>query len=339
MRSLRPGLSLGLLAALCIASGCQSTALTSAKLYLQEDEPERAKQQLLAAAESTPDDPEVHFLLGRVYGLEGDWVAMAAALDRSGALSTRFAPDIAQVRRYYWTQNYNAGVTAATAAEPDHAAASQAFAAATVIDPTEVSGWRNLAFTHYVLGASDEAIGAYRQALMVAPQDTLVLSGLSTLLVQEGRYEEAATALRELVKLAPGDAAAFVNLGIACERLQDEAAAEDAFRQALLIDPDMALAHYGLGNLYWGQGLYEQAGAAYQKAVSEDPEDVDARFNLAMVHLRLENDAAALPLLQRLSEQVPDNGAVWRQLSLVYARQDNVELAKAADAKAKALGF
>ena len=43
--------------------GCQSTALTSAKLYIQQEDWERAVEQLQAAVETTPTDAEAWMLL------------------------------------------------------------------------------------------------------------------------------------------------------------------------------------------------------------------------------------------------------------------------------------
>ena len=46
--------------------GCQSAALTSAKLYLQDNELDKAKEQLEAALVTNPNQPEAHFLLGKI---------------------------------------------------------------------------------------------------------------------------------------------------------------------------------------------------------------------------------------------------------------------------------
>ncbi len=334
----RVSLAAGLLVGALLAVGCQSTALTSAKLYLQQDQPERAKQQLLLAAQNTPDDPEVHLLLGRVYAMEGDWRAMAAALDRAAAGGPKLAGEIEQIRRYFWAQQYNAGVAAATAAEPDYARARDHFAAATTIDPREVPAWRNLAFAHYMLGSADSAIVAYERAVEAAPQDTLALGGLAKLLVQQGRYEAARGLLQQLVELSPDDVGAWVNLGIASAQLDDDQAAEAAFRQALSLAPGRPEAHYGLGNVYWQRGRYEDAKRAYEKSIEIDPADVNARYNLALAHVQLGDDAGAQPILEKLSVETPDNCRVWQALSRIYARQDRLRLATAAEAKAKELG-
>jgi len=318
--------------------GCQSAALTSAKLYLQEDEVAKAKEQLEKALVANSDHPESHFLLGKVHGLQGDYAAMVASLDRSLELSPKFSEDIAQLRHHYWAREYNQGVTLARAETPDFVAAREAFELATLINPDSLQSWRNLAFTHYQLGNTDGAIATYQRIVAIAPGDTAVLSNLGALCVQERRYGEAVQALSRLVEFIPDDFKTYVNLGIAHERLDQIQEAEGAYLRAVELGPGETMAHYGLGNFYWNREQYEAAREAYARAVALDPEDADARFNLAMTYLRLEDDDGALPLLEQLAAQMPENGGVWRQLSLIYARKDRVKESKEADARATALG-
>ena len=46
---------------------------------------------------------------------------------------------------------------------------------------------------------------------------------------------------------------------------------------------------------------------------------------------------AAMPLLLQLSERMPDNASVWRELGRIYALEGMLEESKAAYAKEEAL--
>jgi Flp pilus assembly protein TadD len=319
-------------------AGCQGAALTSAKLYMQEDDLGRAKVQLTEALVTTPDNPEIHFLLGKIAGVEGDFAAMAASLERSEELSSKFGAEIEQMRRHYWAGAWNRGVELATAEAPDYTGAREAFEEATIIDPKGVQAWRNLAFAHYRLEDMDAAINTYRQIIALAPNDSSAYANLGAVCIQEKRYPEAADALARLIEISPGDASTHVNLGIAYEQLEQLNEAESAYRKAVELDPNLALAHYALGNFYWNREQFEGARDAYKKAVELDDSDENVRFNLAMSYLRLEDDDGALPLLEQLSEDMPSNGIVWQQLSLIYARKERIPEAKSAEAMAKSLG-
>jgi len=88
-------------------------------------------------------------------------------------------------------------------------------------------------------GRIDEAVVAFRKALVAEPRSTLALNNLGSLLERAGRLEESAAVLRKAVRLAP-DAALFeYNLGVVLTKqgLREEAraalaAAEARFRAA-----------------------------------------------------------------------------------------------------------
>ena len=54
-----------------VSTACQSPTMTAAKLYLKQEEPLKAKEQLLLTIEAEPENAEAHFLLGKLYGAEG----------------------------------------------------------------------------------------------------------------------------------------------------------------------------------------------------------------------------------------------------------------------------
>jgi tetratricopeptide (TPR) repeat protein len=384
--------------ALLVVLGCQSTALTSARLYLQQGETAKAREQLLKAAELTPNNPEVYLELARTYGLAGEFRAMATALDQCARLAPKpkLAQEATEMRRHYWAVEYNRGVTLATAAQSDLVGAKAAFQSAIAIDSTAQQAWRNLAFAQYQLQERGDAIASYERLVALAPADTAVLGNLSALCLQEARYDQAIEHLERLAALTPRDFRCQLNLGIARERaaaeayqraadaatdtavarciketfaehgqplddavqvfdrVSDQAApacrsqvnlgvalersAEAAYRAAAELAPEAPAAHLGLGGFLYQQGRYEGARDAYARAMVLAPQDPDARYNLAMTYLQLDDDSHACALLEQLSAETPDNGSVWRQLSMIYARMDRVADARRAEDRARELG-
>ena len=345
------------------ADGCQSAALTSAKLYLQQEEPQKAKEQLEQAAQSEPANPEVHFLLGKIYGAEGDYAAMGSAFGRSLSVSPRFAKDIQAERYRYWAKEYNDGVRLAAGEQevpnefdvkvkpieegvrvpvqpvrkPDFAAARAAFQRAAQVDSTRLESWRNLAFVYYHLDSLSAAAGAYQRILAMASADTATHFSLGVLYLRQNAHQEALQAFNEFLKLKPGDVDGLVNLGFAHMQLAHYAEAESIYRQAIALDPMVEQPHYNLGNLYWKQKNYPAAREAYQQALALAPQDDDARYNLAVTCLALEQWDEALPLLEELAARLPDNAGVWQGLGQVHAVQGRIDESKQAYAKADAL--
>jgi len=329
--------AMGLILLCLLALGCQSPALTAAKLYLQQNETERAKQQLEKAALEEPHNPEVHFLIGRTAAAEGDYQTMDSAFKAAAELSPRFRREIEELRRQYWGEEYNIGAGFATSGSPDFPTALRAFANAIIIDPQPLQAWRSMAYAYYRLDRLDTAVDIYERILAAAPGDTATLASLGAIYLEQQRYQEAAQTLVVLLELAPGNVRAHLDLGVAYERLERRAEAEASYRAAIRLDPRSGLAHYDLGNLYWNQMEYEAALEAYRRAVELDPENDDARFNLAVAYLHFQDLDKALLLLQELAVQMPDSADLWRELGRVYALKGRTEQSQQAYERAEAL--
>ena len=328
------------LAAACLlcVSGCQGTALTAAKLYIKQEKPQQAREQLEIGLQTEPSNPEIHYLLGRLAGEDGRYVDMVGHFDRSLELSPKFKPKIHERRRYYWSRIYNRGIREAGEPRLDFSSMAELFRVATTISPTRIEAWRNLAFAHYRLNEYDEAIEVYEHVIELAPADTATYNSLGVLYYTQGRLEEAEQTLGELLKLAPTHTGALTNLAVIYTEQGRLSDAEDAYRKAIEVDPDSWESHYNMGNLYWQQQNFAAARVAFERSVELDPEHRDSRYNLAITYISLNEIEAALPLLQHLSEETPEDKSVWRELGRIYAikgmvaqSEDAYDRAEAAD--------
>jgi tetratricopeptide (TPR) repeat protein len=328
-----------LLWALCTALtlGCQSSTLTAAKLYLKQDQPEKAKDQLIAALDVEPQNAEAHFLLGKIYGAEGQYDEMVKSFARSLELGPKFEVEIGQLRHNYWAREYNSGVSYAQGDLPDFDKALRGFKNATLIDGERLEAWRNLAYVYYQMESVEDAIATYEHITAQAADDANSFYSLGVLYLNERRYEDAAQVLGTLVEIDPQHVEGYINRAVAQVNLEDFSGAEESYKQAIAIDPQAANPHYNLGNLYWQQKDYTKALEGYAKAVELDPTDEDALYNLAITHLALVDMDSALPLLEQLSVRMPDNAAVWRELGRIYAVKGLIEKSKNAYDREQAL--
>ena len=322
---------------LLFSVGCQNAALTSAKLYLQEDEIEKAEQQLEKALREEPQNPEVHFLLGRIAASRKSYTAMDSAFAASAGLSPRFHRQIEQLRRQHWAGEHNTGTGFIASPSPNLEAARRAFANAIIIDPQPLESWRNIAYVYYRLDSLDNAIEIYTRIIAAAPADTSSLAGLGRIYLEQRRYQEAVQPLTRFLQLVPDDVKNRTNLGITYEHLGRYDEAEESYDEVLRLAPRSALVHYNLGNIYWQRMDYHAAKRAYERALALNPDDLDARYNLAVTYLELEELDRALSLLQNLSARMPDNPDVWRELGRLYALKGMVEKSRRAFSRAEAL--
>lgn len=86
-------------------------------------------------------------------------------------------------------------------------------------------------------------------------------------------------------------------------------------------NPDSSQAQFELGNAYVEAGQWEQAQAAYQKAIELDPNYQAAYANLGVVYYQLGKlDLAALQY-QKALELKPNDGEVAYNLGALYVQQ------------------
>ena len=336
---MRSSLSLcaaALLACLPVLTGCQSS-LTAGKLYIQQEQYDKAREQLELAVAEKPQNAEGFFHLGRVCGLQGDYPAMADAFDRAQELGDKFDEEIAEERRRYGSRIYNEGVGAASGEAPDLEAARGHFALAVRVLPDELMAWRNLAVIDYQLGDLDGAVSGFERVVSQAPDDTSTYRMLGTLYLSRQSYDEAARCFEEVLRHGEHQGALA---HLAMVRMDQERPAEagELLQRALDVNPDCFDCHFTLGNLHWAAEDYGVARGHFERAVGLNDADSDARFNLAVTYLALEEFDLALPLLERLSGELPENAAVWRELGRIYALRARIQESEAAYERAEALG-
>jgi tetratricopeptide (TPR) repeat protein len=95
--------------------------------------------------------------------------------------------------------------------------------------------------------------------------------------------------------------------GVRLQQSGDLAAAIAAYETALTTQPDRVDVRSNLGAAYAGLGRYDEAIEQYQAALSRVPAQSQIRFNLALALYKAARIAAAQGELQRVVEQEPGN--------------------------------
>lgn len=92
------------------AFACSSTELTSAKLYVQQKNFDKAIDALEKETTKNPKSDEGFYLLGYVYGEQSNLEAMVENFDKSLAISNKFEKNIIDYNQFQWQDNFNKGV-------------------------------------------------------------------------------------------------------------------------------------------------------------------------------------------------------------------------------------
>jgi tetratricopeptide (TPR) repeat protein len=146
---------------------CSSTELTSAKLYIQQKNYDKAIESLEKEVQKNPQSDEGYYLLGYVYGEKGQYEQMVDEFDKSLSISKNFEEEIVASRKYYWVNLYNKGVKAyqkgVESQNEDSSKifldkAADVFETAIKVEPDSTDTYQNLAFVYMNKGDYDKAI-------------------------------------------------------------------------------------------------------------------------------------------------------------------------------------
>ena len=145
--------------------------------------------------------------------------------------------------------------------------------------------------------------------------------------------------LREAVNLDPDNPIYVNTLGIVLLDLRKPKEAEAEFERALVLDPTYGEAQHNLGLSYAEQGRYEQAIAAYRKALAMPvyPTPEVGYYNLGRAFTELGKPQEAEEALRTAVQLDPKMAAAHYQLGVVLATTGRQEEAKAAFRRARDL--
>ena len=155
----------------------------------------------------------------------------------------------------------------------DFGAAVGPLEAAARFDPKNAEAHALLGTAYQYTRESDNAVEAYKKAVELAPQNPDYRSTYGLLLGLNKRYDEGIKELKTVVGTAGYTKAdAWVNLGWVYRNMEPSNAPEaiNAYKRALQIDPKNAQSSLGLGWAFTYQKEYDQAIAAFQKAMALD---------------------------------------------------------------------
>ncbi len=150
-------------------------------------------------------------------------------------------------------------------------------------------------------GRYDEAICAYKQALVCDRLAGHVMRSLAGLLVKTGQREQAVEWVNRLIALNPKDSEA----------------------RALL------------GNLYSIMERFDEAAKMYQAILVDDPQNFNVRLLLGGLYARMHDYEKARQVLEKLAEINPDSYAGYYYLAKLYQEMGLFD--KAAESFDKAL--
>lgn len=186
-------------------------------------------------------------------------------------------------------------------------------------------------------GASDitAQIQTYKAQLTVDGTQTEIRLKLAKVYLQIEAYTEAVDTYQQVIAAAKANGvsetvtstsnsdlpATYYGLGLAYTGLEKFEDAIAAYQRAITYAPDWAYTHAALGSAYANTHRYVEALDAYKVAVALDSDDEMIHHQLGNVYSKRGEHAAAIRHQQQAITLAPQFAAAHYQLGLLYAQQ------------------
>jgi len=226
---------------------------------------------------------------------------------RSDASAVETAPgdvsDLASAKPADAVDFNNLGVRYAKQKHYDEALSM--LARAVKLDPKVRSFYVNMCNIYDKMDRPQDALDALRQAAKLAPFNGVEQAKECELLLFAEQNQESVICYRSFEEKTPLDYVSKINLGIGLMRLERWKEADEALEP---VEAEMRFnAHYynAIGMVRYHTKQYKGAVEAFKRATELAPEEMDARFNLALAQLAIRDKPGALSQYKFLSESDP----------------------------------
>lgn len=287
--------------ALLLLNSCQPPELTSAKVYIQQENMEKAKEQLELAKDKYPDNPEVYYLLAsKVYAPEGKLQEAQEALDKAVELDPAYKSKANNIKKQIWAKYQNRAVKkfneAMDAIFPEVKdsllqVAAQDFEKAVTINDTSKNTYTGIVQCYYQMDKPEKVQKYAKQAMNKGIIDENIISTYTA------TFENADAALAEINSILE-EHPDFMQL-----KLQ---------KVTFLIKKER----------------YDEALELGNNLLEQDSDNKNLRFLLAQVHMKQGNVKKATDEYQKVLEQYPDDPAVLVRVAQAYFESEEYDQAE-----------
>lgn len=319
--------------------GCQQTAVTSAKVYIQQQNYEKAIEQAELAIKTNSKDPDAYFVAGEAYGYIGEYRKMNDAFNQSLKISSKNEQAITQQRNKYYVDLFNAGATAIKNNKLD--VAKENYELCTELMPDRGAAYTNLALVYTLMKDDEKAIELYKKAIKLDPSDLNVQTTLGIIYYRDKMYDEAIEVFQEVIAKAEKGSEnynkAIYHTAYSYDMSGDKEKAIETYQSALESNPEDKDLLFNLGRLYFMQENLSDAIVMFKKVIDLDPGDAESYLNVGQAFIGEKHYEEAIPYYEKAVELKPESYVGWYNLAVCYIQTGQREKGEAAFAKAEKL--
>ncbi len=177
----------------------------------------------------------------------------------------------------------------------DNAAAAASFQRITEILPHSLWAWKSLGIALGRINRTVEAMAAFRQALIMHPDDVHVLEGMAESALRQGKTDEAKRYFDRILNIQPFFGPAHIGLGEILDSAGQHEQARAEFQKSMEVRANTPAAFSELGKFFYAKGDYASAATNFMDSLGANPSDPETHVNLAisLAHLGRWDDAQA----------------------------------------------
>jgi tetratricopeptide (TPR) repeat protein len=153
-------------------------------------------------------------------------------------------------------------------------------------------------------------------------EDAYRANNLGVALLEQYKYKEGAEAFTRALQLDPKLALARINLSIALFNVPDLVGAQREAEKAAALNPAAPQPHYVLGLIAKSQNRTEDAIAAFQRVLKIDARDTGANVNVGQLFAQQKKYAEAIAALRTAVSVEPYNMTALYNLGLALTRNN-----------------
>lgn len=350
-----------------------SAIKTSAKISMKEEY--RMYDSAVAILEDGvqyyPDDPEMHYLLGKAYYFKKNFTGMGEqfAIAESLKSDAKWIEEVNTVKKEVWAQIYNQGAKAFN--EKNYDSAMVKFNACNIIDRSNYRGFLYLGLSYTMKKEFDPALAALKTGLKLSPDNPEILKGYGDVLLYSGNNKDALEEYKKVLEKDPKNTEVLISMVAIYSTAKDYDQALDYSKKLIEVDPTFKDGHFNMGTLYLEKivqttdaldslkdsageylkdeksaakikeltekenGYLASAQTAFEKVLQIDSTDLEAQVYLCQVYQEEGNIDKALTILEPLVQKDSTNCDALSQLAIIYAKKGAGDKAKQAWEKAQ----
>lgn len=333
---------------LVLIIGCASEELTSAKLYIQQQDWDNAEIYLVKALAVEPENPEIPYLLGDlIYGRNMDWGKMNEMFDKALSLGAdkvilqgaKVSDYVAQSQEKHWVTIYNKGISyfnefrksGEGQDSPILQDAIASFKTATEVNPSNGQAYGILANCLFASGDSDGALEAVTIGAAKDPENFDLNMTAGKMFAAADDKESALIYYKRAVDIDPTNSLATRQLAQTYYDVGDKEMSLAIYEGAIAKETDNNLKadlYYNLGVLNMQLGDFQQAEDNFSLAYDYNPNDIDALRGIAQTFENAEKWSRAEYFYRKLIDIEPENPQHYRAMARVLLRQGDTDKAQ-----------